>query len=613
MNKIITIILSIFVFLLPLFFLPITTDFFDFNKQTLLVGTTILLFLLWIIKIIKEKRLTFYISPFHIPVMLLFLITTISTFFGSPYKLGSLLAPLGLVTLGGTTFLFILLSNIWGDLNDDKPVFLGLITSATILSLITLLWSNSIVTTLIKIDWLKSNTFNPGGSHYLAFLFLIITLSLLLAKIIGPFISKRTTVVDHKPAFFFSLIAGIIIILAVVSLSIRFIKSNPNLLPFKISLSIAFQTIKSFPSLLLGVGPGNYITAFSIRRPAELNQTPYWNLLFSSSSSYLLTLITETGLLSGILFLLLPIILIYQGTKISKLKSNPLFIPILLAFGLQILTLSSISIFITTFILLALATPKKKLLDIDLSNMTFYRWLFLLGPFLIGSVLFSIILGYLTYRVYLGEVIFKKSFDALKRNSGQEVYNLQSNALKINPLMDKYHVSFSQTNLALANSLSAKKNLSETDKQTIPRLIQQSINEARLAVALNKTSLTNWTNLASIYLALINFANGADNWAIISYQQAISLSPTDPQSRLSLGGVYYQQGKYQEAIKLFQEAERFKPDWANAHYNLAQAYKQIKDYDKAKSELDIVKALLQPNSPEAKKVNDEIESLNTTP
>lgn len=56
--------LSFVLFLFPIFFLTNTTDFFIIPKQAFIIIATIILLVLWGIRILLEKRLTFVSNPF---------------------------------------------------------------------------------------------------------------------------------------------------------------------------------------------------------------------------------------------------------------------------------------------------------------------------------------------------------------------------------------------------------------------------------------------------------------------------------------------------------------------------------------------------------------------
>ncbi len=111
---------------------------------------------------------------------------------------------------------------------------------------------------------------------------------------------------------------------------------------------------------------------------------------------------------------------------------------------------------------------------------------------------------------------------------------------------------------------------------------------------MNPQKVTNWQNLASVYRQIINVAENAPVWAISTYQQAIIRDPRNPALRLDLGGIFYLFQNYAEAQRLFEQAVSLKPDWSNAHYNLAWAYYQQGLYQPAVEQMQIVVGIIDP-------------------
>ena len=233
--------------------------------------------------------------------------------------------------------------------------------------------------------------------------------------------------------------------------------------------------------------------------------------------------------------------------------------------------------------------------------------------------------AYFGTRMVSAEYSFGKSLTALAANDGGGSYDQMVKAINTNPRVDRYHASFSQLNFALANSVAqaaqpieaaegeeaAAPEITEEQRNTIAQLVQQSIEEAKATVALNLPRSGNWKLLADTYRAIIPFAEGADQFAIDSYNQAIALDPVNPNLRLDLGGVFYSLGNYEAAIEAFRLAVIAKPDLANAHYNLAVAYRENGDYALAAEQMAITLSLIDRNSQDfevARQVLEEIEA-----
>ena len=167
-----------------------------------------------------------------------------------------------------------------------------------------------------------------------------------------------------------------------------------------------------------------------------------------------------------------------------------------------------------------------------------------------------------------------------------------------NPYVDRYHASLAQVEMAIATSIANNKELTDTDRTNITQLISQAINEGKATVTLNQGRSGNWEILAQIYGNIMPFAQGADQFAIQTYTQAVALDPINPNLRIALGGIYYSLGRYDEAIDSFKLAIMTKPDYANSHYNLAIAYREKKDYDNAIAQMNTVLTLVTKDSPD---------------
>src|SRR3989304_9002673 len=68
-------------FLLPLFFLPITVEFYEFNKLILLAVLVTLGALAWALKVVLTGKWGIRRSPFDLPVLVFWLVTLVSTIF----------------------------------------------------------------------------------------------------------------------------------------------------------------------------------------------------------------------------------------------------------------------------------------------------------------------------------------------------------------------------------------------------------------------------------------------------------------------------------------------------------------------------------------------------
>ena len=436
---------------------------------------------------------------------------------------------------------------------------------------------------------------NPAGASLTALTtFLLITFAICGLQL-WPEIKNRKF-------FSFFTVPGIIILIGLgLSAWQIFVVNKPLIIPQSIAWAIATEAFKNWRLFLIGVGPTSFFDAFSQLRPASYNLTNFWGIRFTLSSNYYFQLLSTIGVVGLLSFLWL----IFKTVKSQMKEMNlALAVPIFLIFVVLLFVFPNFLLLFTLFVLLGLLFASEKDSSEYAENSKIAPWI------LFGAVVL-IMLGsyYLIGRAYIGEIYFKKSLIAIQKNEGTNAYNLQIKALKFNPVNDVYRLYYSQTNFALAYSLAQKSNISDQDRENITNLVQQAIREAKLAVSLNKNKVVNWENLANIYRQLLNFAQGAEEWTISSLNQAINLDPVNPNLRLTLGGVYYALGNFDEAIRFFQQAIEVKPNFANGYYNLSAAYREKGDFKKAHEAMQITLNLVNPNSDDYNKAKGELEDL----
>lgn len=590
LNKIIVWGVAALAFVIPLFFLPFTANFYDFNKNFFLCFVSLLLLVVWFLKILFTQQIKLTKTPFDFPILLFGFSFILSTIFASPNKIEAFLYPGGTVTVLALCLLFPVITNsIFSQ--EQRKIKSALIASAIVLSIIAVLQFIGFSEAYLSVPWLKSRLWTPVGDTLVLIMFLVAVLPL----IIIPFVKNFSKSVPQTIGLgFMAIIVSVGLILTIYQVQTLMI------LPYSASWSIAVESFKQNP--FFGVGPENFVSAFNRFRPISFNSYDFWNVRFANSTSFLLHLLTTTGFLGLMSFVWLALKLLKQKPQAQNL---PIFLSLLISLLLLVALPANFLLLFIFFLLLGLFSANSQTtsrLDINLSHI-------LKKVLLITSLVLLITCFYFGGRSFAAEVYFKQSLDTLAQNKGIPTYNLQTKAIGLNPKNVAFRTAYSQTNLALANALAAKKDLTDQDRANVTRLVQQAINEAKAATVLNPTDAANWENLANVYRSLINFAQGADQWAVASYQQAVTTDPINPRMRLNLGGFYFTLAKYDSATRLFQDAINLKPDYANAYYNLAAAYKEGKKYQEAYSALLNTVDLVPFDSADYQKAKSELDEL----
>ena len=610
-------ILKALVFLFPFFFLNITQEYFVTNKFYLLGFGVLLLIVISTIQILVSKKISWQKNPFDSLIILFLTAIALSTLFSSPNKIQALLNPnLGLVMMIFLAILYFYISRLGVVVGFSDPKKGGktppLQILSMILSLITIVFYFQPFKNIAlpqNFAFLKNPTFTPIGSQ------LDLTILLGFFVIIGivSFPRRRESILSWIPVF-----TGMTLVINLLALSLTiFSLVKPGVLilpPFRLSWFAALEILKNPQTAIIGIGPDNFSAIFTRVKDFAYNQSSLWQInSFNVSRSAILQILTETGIFGLLTFGLL----IFNVVKLSmKQLNNETIKPLFFVFIYLLICLfvfpPSLIIWFLFFIVLGWISQQSNnetmKQSTDLSNLM---------PIYIGTVVISFGLiigaGYFLGRAYASEYYFKKSFDGVTNNNIKQVYDNQRQAIIFNPYIERFRSNFAQTNLLIASNLAQKKSdkITDQDKQTITQAIQAGIAEAKAVVSLNPQKADGWQNLAAIYLNIINAAQGADTWTISAYQRAIVADPQNPTYRVGIGGVYYSQKKYDDALRFFEQAVSIKPDWPNANYNYAWANFQVKNYPQAVNAMQNTLSLLdkKTNKVDYEKVQKELEEF----
>ncbi len=594
-------VLLISIAILPVFVIVNTTSPAVASKGQLFMAVCSLALIFWVIRMFIKGSITFALGKFDLAVLFISIAYLLSAVFKTPNKMEAFFIP------GMSSFVLIsaalyFLINQLGKAG-KKEVKYALSLSGVLLSLSLIFTNLNLFGKIPQLPaFVKDPFFNPLGGVIPAGIYLIPIFFMGLFMIV----SERDAV---KKLFWGA--ASAVILMAGVLLAGSAMPGKPQeikLPGLQVSWEVAATAITKSP--VFGAGAGNYLSAFNQYRPVSYNQTDLWNARFTTANNFFLTLLTEIGLLGLFAFAVLLMGVYRAGKKSFKFEQMGL----ISIFVLMALLPFSPVLFILVFALLALASESEEK-TITLNTVSIgenAKFAGKIPSIILGVIILSgvAVANYFGYKIVKAENTFTKSLQALNKNNAVVTYDLMVLAVKENPKVDRYHASLAQVDMAIAQSLSVKKDLTDGDKTTITQLVQQSINEAKAGVTLNPGRSGNWEVLAQIYRTIMPFAQGADNFAVQTYLQAVSLDPTNPSLRISLGGVYYALGRYDDAIDAFKLAVLAKPDLANAHYNLAIAYREKKDFDSAIREMNVVLGLVQKDSQDytlAKNTLDELE------
>ena len=105
-------------------------------------------------------------------------------------------------------------------------------------------------------------------------------------------------------------------------------------------------------------------------------------------------------------------------------------------------------------------------------------------------------------------------------------------------------------------------------------------------------------------------AEGSDQWAVATYQQAIAVDPNNAQLRLAYGQLLFSLNEFEASQRQFELAVSLKQDYTNAFYNLAFAYSKQEKLLQAQSAMTQVLTLVKRDSDDYKNAQERLTKIN---
>lgn len=587
--------LYLLVFLIPLWFLPVTQDAVVYQKQALLMVMVFLSLLTWLGRAVQQGELSLRVTRLYIPIALAVAVFGLSTVL-SLWRYGSFWGwPLDVTDSFLTVTFFALLSvviinSIQQGAQLFKLLFLLLI-SGSIAVLFALLQLYNVF--LVPFSFAKAATFNTvGAANSVAILAaVLLPLALVLAAAAKPLL--RWFLWGMVVLFAFTLAAinffdawialtvGLLVLLvfgmwnmkkrtefgwvsfpmALIIVALFFTMFRISLpgaptAPIEVSPSvqgewqIAKQVLKGSP--VLGSGPGTFVFNYAKYHPQSLNQTVFWGTRFSSGASEALGWLSTKGGLGLLAFVLLAGSFLFVGVKALLRSSQDTFswmmgLGVLASFGAMVTAFVLYpSNFVLSFVFWVLLGGlgvfiAERVKRVQVASQSF---LALGSSFVFLLVLiFGLGLLFVGGQKYMAEVRYLNGAQKSQQGDLDGAIRDVLVAASLNPSVDLYWRDLSQMYLSLVNKVSQNASLSQEEKQKQTQAaIQSAVNATQKATTASPANIANWNVQGFVYRSLIGVP-GADALALGAYEKAKELEPASPFSWTELGRVYLLQAQ----------------------------------------------------------------------
>ncbi len=587
------------IFLVPIFFLPWTTDVLDFNKQALLLVLVFLSLFASMLKILISGRFEFKKSVMHIAVgamFLVYLLAAIFSVFGQGSFWGQTQQVAGsTLTLICFIFLYFLVSNTFSK-KEILTSFVVLSFSAVVAELIGVFQLFGLF--IFPFDFAKSVAFNTIGSGGSLGLFTAMLLPLAIVLFISVkkwwkvlflwqiLLSGMILLLVDYGMVWWVIFAGMLVLalgtikkklfdgrwmalpMFFLTVALFFLILNPQIsgvtrkvsevfLSQKAAFNITMKAIKERP--ILGSGPGTFGYDFLKFKDADFSKTSLWSVVFNRPPSEVLNVLATTGVLGFLALLTFMALPVFYGIKfLFSMSSNGgeqedgqiyivLLLGILASLVAETVALfvysSSISLYLVYFLtiasLMGLILNSRKEYNLKPSSLlTLIITFSFTLVFIFGVGLFA-----LNGQRYIAEINYRAGLADYQANQNEQGLKKLETAASLNSGSDLYFRQLSQVYvLAVQDEISAsadsKSAPSDEEKTKVQTLISNSVNAAKMATDINSNDANNWSSRGYVYQSLLGISDDASKWAIESYESALKLDPNNPYLFAQEGSVY---------------------------------------------------------------------------
>jgi len=589
--------LCVGIFILPIFFLPLTTGILEFNKQLLLLVLSGATLILWLLHVVVSGQLSWRSTPIDKGILGLLVAVSLATIF-SVARFKSLFGLTGslsdsLVTTLALSIFYFGVVNIFDDKGSRARILLRCSLFLALLFGVLQILGFSVFKFLniSMFQFATVKAFNTVGSinslgviaaaslplfykskseSYLKYLNMVgVALSLVVLIILNWWVlwviavagmatmialdSLRSThQSDHvgKNARMSKFLLPMTVIvlgvfLMVIDLDLDSLNKDfpPEFSPsFNLSSDIAKSVIVK--NIAFGYGPENFSLAFDKFGAGKLANTTLSGSRFFDSTSQVLNWAVQGGVVMLVAFVFLLWLLARsifiaknENIEISWEDTGVISSVVALVVGMFLYPFN-ITLMFTAYVMMGLMTVsfwnnKKRLFNVEERAST--SLISSLG--FMGGLVLVLVGSYFGGTLYVSDL---KYVQALSSEEMEKATGLLGEAINWNDQDDRYYRVASQAILSLLSTELNKKGVeSDTDKKAkVQNLLSSAINLAKRATEVAPEESINWSNLGDVYQKMIGLVDGVDKLAEDSFLKAADLRPGDASFYNRIGSMY---------------------------------------------------------------------------
>lgn len=592
--------LYLLVFLVPIFYLPWTSNILEVNKQLVLIVLTVVGGLSWLGSMLAGKELVVRRTFLNVAVIAYLAVFGLATWFSkSPnlsffgYEGNQYTSLLGMISFA---ILYFMVANSARTVKSARWLFGSFLASGLVALIVGILGMYGVAMPG------TGGNFNTVGSVFslgvfaATLLLLVAGFLLIESKEHAGLMPEGKWGVVTKVGLYLIALLGLFVVLALdfwaawamlivgalvlLGFGIAYPKDFPDMSKFvmpllvlvvallfmwvptpirvsvptevspslKGSWTIAKSALRADP--LLGSGPATYLYDYAKFHDKSVNETIFWNLRFDRANSHLMTLLATTGIFGVAAYLLLVLAVLFRGLqfvmKTQEREPRHMALVLLAVFAgvvtSKVLYASNLALEFVFWLTLGLIAVAISDVTMKKSFPEAPRMSLLLSFCFVLLLVVGVGFVYLTGQHYVADVMYTKALQADREGRLEDALAKLGDAASLDTGNDAYFRNLSQANLLMINTEAAKTGKDDAEKQQIARkivnLASLAVNSALVAKNIAPENVSNWSQLAFIYQNISPFTDGALDEALKSYEEASKLEPSNPVYPTQIGRIY---------------------------------------------------------------------------
>jgi len=354
------------------------------------------------------------------------------------------------------------------------------------------------------------------------------------------------------------------------------------------SLVVAFKAAtENIKSGLVGSGLGTFYYDFVKFKPKDFNQSILWQIRFDRPGNHFAEVLGTTGFLGIISYLFL--IVIFLVISYLFLQQNKDSLPLIMTFLALLIGQfvyyqnTTLSFYFWLFMALSAVSWQKPIKEKTVSFKSFPELALIFSTLLIIVGVGFLAMYFFAARFYLADMDYQNSIAKSQTESLEK-------AIVLNPYQSTYRIILARNYLdkLLAEII---KPADQRNQDLMSIYIFQAINYTKGgqvgntyikgATELSPNQVAGWEILGMTYRQIAGMVEGSSDWAIKSFEKAVSLEPTNAVLHTEIGKLYLTVNNIDKAKEEFIKAKELKPDYIAALVQEALIYERQNNLDEA--------------------------------